>query len=259
MPSSSSTIAPSGSDKPLGKLQATFAPGQKVTIFGHSGTGKTVLARKLLGGIPRRCPIVVLDPKNHVEADGPEWEIVRELPDLWERHVASEKHPKYLRLIVRPFPEEGSYPGSKVRYQPLNDLYHRIWLKSYSPESGRQPLPHELVTVYLDDLQEVTDEHRASAELRRLWNMGRARKLSVWLSTLRPAKVPREAFAEADHLFKFWIRDDEDKKRAKELMGTDLVMSDPGPGPYDFWYLPPGVASAPIAIQQGHGDKVWGA
>lgn len=252
------TAATGGASPRPGKLNFAFAPGQKVTVFGHSGTGKTTLCTGLLGGVPWRCPVVAVDPKNHLKPPSAAWQIVRELPRNWERLIAREKHPQYLRLIVRPFPEGGSYPGSKVRYGPLNEIYDRIWNASYSTTAGRDALPHEKITVYLDDLQELTDEHRASAELRRLWNMGRARLLSPWLSTLRPSRVPREAFAEADHMMMFWVRDREDRKRASELMG-EHVVNNPGPGPYDFYYLPPGVGSTPILVNQGHEGEQWGA
>ena len=86
--------------------------------------------------------------------------------------------------------------------------------------------------------------------LARLVQMGRQPKISVWGSTLRPSGIPRMFISENDHMFVFRLRDLDDRKRVSEVLGK-FGEEPPGPGPFDFWYMPPGVKDLePILVHQ---------
>ena len=57
-------------------LRATLRLGERAFFVGHTGSGKTYLAAKLLDEIaPPRLPVVVIDPKHMFETNaGSAWE-----------------------------------------------------------------------------------------------------------------------------------------------------------------------------------------
>ena len=237
-PANSSGQLPAPAEEVQGLPRVAFEDGQRAFYVGHTGSGKTYLATAFIGAIPPRLPVVVVDPKHlypHEDwepGNGDGWELVDDLPPDWERQVRREKRPSHLRLIVRP-----EYMGDQRKNTALNDMYERLF------DAG-------LCLVYLDEIQALVHESRASDQLSRLVQMGRAKHISVWGSTLRPAAIPRMFISESDHVFCFRLRDDADKDRMAEIIGPEGKIA-PGPGPHDFWYRAPGVdVERPVLVHQ---------
>jgi DNA helicase HerA-like ATPase len=177
---------------------------------------------------------VVVDPKGEYEVPGdPDaWELVDHLPRNWEHLIRRERNPKYLRLLIRPV-----FLEDQTLNEDLNELYRRIF-------------DAERCLLYLDEIQALVKPTRANPALSRLVQQGRAKKISVWGSTLRPSQIPRMFISESDHVFGFRLRDAADRKRIKEVIG-ERGEELPGPGPHDFWYRPPGVdITEPILVHQ---------
>ena len=217
------------------QLRATLKLGERAFFVGHTGSGKTYLAAKLLDEVaPPRLPVVVIDPKGMFEVNaGSVWEIRDDLPRRWEVQIRHPKKPRHLRLIIRP-----GFLEDMRHHEELNRIYDRIF------NAGK-------VLVYLDEIQRLCHNARASASLARLVQMGRQPRVSVWGSTLRPAGIPRMFLSESDHLFVFRLRDLDDRKRMSEVIGPWGEQT-PGPGEHDFWYMPPGVAELePVLVHQG--------
>ena len=218
-----------------------FEDGQRAFFVGHTGSGKTFLAtRYIQEATPWRLPVVVVDPKGLYPYQGWKpskhdpigWQLVDELPSSWERQIRREKRPHHLRLIVRP-----DFLDDPRQNPMLNDLYTRL------DRAG-------MCLIYLDEIQALCHESRAHQSLSKLVQMGRAKFISVWGSTLRPAAIPRMFLSESDHIFAFRLRDDDDKDRIAEVIGADGKVA-PGPGRFDFWYRPPGVdLERPILVHQ---------
>lgn len=216
-------------------LQATLKLGERAFFVGHTGSGKTYLASKLLDEIaPPRLPVVVIDPKHMFETNaGSVWEVRDELPRRWEVQTRHPKKPRHLRIIIRP-----QFLEDMRHNEVLNATYERIF------NAGK-------CLVYLDEIQALCYNSRASAALARLVQMGRQPRISVWGSTLRPSGIPRMFLSESDHLFVFRLRDLDDRKRMSEVIGP-WGETTPGPGEHDFWYMPPGVAELePVLVHQG--------
>lgn len=216
------------------RLRATLRLGERAFFVGHTGSGKTYLAAKLLDEIaPPRLPVVVIDPKHMFEVNaGSVWEIRDDLPRRWEVQTRHPKKPRHLRIIIRP-----EFQEDMRHHEVLNSVYERIF------NAGK-------CLVYLDEIQALCYNSRSSAALARLVQMGRQPRISVWGSTLRPSGIPRMFLSESDHLFVFRLRDLDDRKRMSEVIGPWGEQT-PGPGEHDFWYMPPGVAELePVLVHQ---------
>lgn len=216
-------------------LRAVLKLGQRSFFVGYSGSGKTYLATKLLDEVvPPRLPVVVFDPKAMFTVNaGSVWEVLGDLPRRWEARSRHPKRPAHTRVIIRP-----EFFENQTRNERLNAAYDRVF------NAGT-------CLVYLDEIQALCYNSRASASLARLVQMGRQKRISVWGSTLRPAGVPRMFLSESDHMFVFRLRDADDRKRVSEVIG-EWGEQPPGPGEHDFWYMPPGVGELdPILVHQG--------
>lgn len=217
-----------------GQLRATLKLGQRVFFVGHTGTGKTWLALKLIDEIiPPRLPVVAIDPKGLLDVNaGSAWEILEDLPRRWESLTRHPKRPRHLRVIIRP-----EFMEDMRRNEALNRVYHRIFAA-------------QKCLVYLDEIQALCYNSRASSALARLVQQGRQPRISVWGSTLRPSGIPKMFVTETDHTFSFYLQDEQDRDRIAEVIGP-WGKEIPGPGKHDFWYRPPwdGIID-PILVHQ---------
>jgi len=219
---------------PADLLRTTIRISDRVFFVGHTGSGKTHLAQQLLETIvPRRVPVVVIDPKkDFAPTPGHGWDVVSDLPWNWESITARRRKPQHLRLIIRP-----TFAQDYRKHSTLNQIYQRVFERKNA-------------LIYLDDVQRLTAQHMSSAEMAQLVQMGRSLRVSVWASTLRPSGIPRYYTSESDHVFVFRLRDDEDRKRVASVIGP-VGRTHPGPGPFDFWYRPPGVDLLdPVLVHQ---------
>lgn len=241
LPTSSTRPRQAGSSRHRSPLPPVhFRDGERAFFVGHTGSGKTHLATQFITRVvPARLPVVVVDPKGlypfkgWTPGHGDRWELVERLPRDWERQIRREKHPRHLRLILRP-----EYMEDQRKNPVLNELYERVF------NAG-------LCLIYLDEIQALVRRNFSTQSLARLVQQGRAQDISVWGSTLRPAEIPRFFISESDHVFTFRLRDDADRDRMAEVIGPEGKIS-PGPGPHDFWYRAPGVdVERPILVHQG--------
>lgn len=215
-------------------LTARLKLGERAFFVGHTGSGKTYLATEYIERVlPPRLPVIVVDPKWMFEPSDPKrWDILDDLPASWERRIRRHKRPSLLRVVIRP-----EYLADQTRNESLNAIYQRIFAAGNC-------------LVYLDEIQALVYNVRANPALSRLVQMGRQKKISVWGSTLRPSAIPRMFLSESDHIFAFRLRDAADRERLSMLLG-ERAKEPPGPGPHDFWYMPPGTGDLePILVHQ---------
>lgn len=209
-----------------------FRRGQRAFFVGMTGSGKTFRATEFLERAWSRIPQVVVDPKGTFEGHGSvEWEYRSDLPHDWERQIRRVRRPKHLRVVIRP-----ELMDDMRRNATLNSIYQRIF------DAGD-------CLVYLDEVEQLCYGNRAHITLTNLVKLGRQKLISVWAGTQRPAGVPRMFFSESDHLFTFYLIDEEDRKRIRQFMGP-AGLEIPGPGKHDFWYRPPGTHFVPVLVHQ---------
>jgi len=165
----------------LSKIQVR--PGEHVAFMGMTGSGKTVLARHLLDSLKR---VIVIDPKSEWFGKG------------WKRKMSLPSFDKEFRLVWAP---------KRSQDDKLAELLHRAWKKKH-------------LTIYVDELQSLTDFFpHATDALTDIIRTGRSREVAVWISTQRPAWVPRWFLSESRHKFAFTLLDKADRQRAGDVIG----------------------------------------
>lgn len=172
-----------------------WAPGEHVTVIGHTGSGKSELLRSLLA---QRRYVVVLGTKPR--------------DDTLDRYIADG----YRRISRWP-------PESNV---DKAILWPRIRSRDDLAQLGpmfREALDDIFVegswTVSIDELHYAVDRLGLEPQLQDLWEQGRSLRVSVVAATQRPANVPLLAYSQATHVFLSRSTDDRDLQRLAELGG----------------------------------------
>lgn len=172
--------------------------GEHVTLLGHTGSGKTTLARHL---IQKRSHKLVFatkprDPNIDVfKRDG--FHLTRTWP----------VDPRIKRnVLFWPKIERTSDIGAQAEAigRCLQSVYRTGgWC------------------LYFDEVRYITDTLGLQRPLEVIWLQGRALKLSVLAGTQRPAWIPREAYSEASHLFLWRSTNRYDLKRLEDASNVD--------------------------------------
>lgn len=175
--------------------------GEHVTILGHTGSGKSELARRLLNG---RRWTVVLGTKPRDET------LDRYVDDGYERLARWPPEPHVTQAILWPRIRDRSDLASLAPLfaDALDDIFiSGVW------------------TVAIDELHYATGRLGLEPHLSDLWEQGRSLGVSLMTATQRPANVPLLAYSQATHLFFARTTDDRDLSRLAEIGGgTDKAM-----------------------------------
>ena len=159
----------------------------RVTLVGQTGSGKTYLARRLCSGIAR---LLILDAKDELAGWG--------AADLTAKNLRRLDRDEPFRLRWVPA------PGETWRYE---ELFERAYY------AGN-------MTVYIDELTDaVPHGMRAGTYLTSLYQRGRSLGVGVFACTQRPAWVPLVCLSEAQGLFMFRLRLENDRRRMAEMIG----------------------------------------
>lgn len=162
--------------------------GEHVTIIGPTGQGKTTLALDLMGlrGYPL---IIATKPRDATlermrRRDG--WHVIRRWPPARDRTILWPK-------MVRP---ADKIDQARVVREALDNVF----------VAGHY-------AVLIDELSYVIDELKCGAEIRQIWQQGRALNLSLVTCILRPSHVPLLAYDQATHIIMFRDNDETNLKR----------------------------------------------
>jgi energy-coupling factor transporter ATP-binding protein EcfA2 len=172
--------------------------GEHVTLLGHTGSGKTTLARHL---IQKRSHKLVFATKPR----DPNIEVFKKdgfhLTRTWPVDPRIKRN-----VLFWPKIERTSDIGAQAEAigRCLQSVYRTGgWC------------------LYFDEVRYITDTLGLQRPLEVIWLQGRALKLSVLAGTQRPAWIPREAYSEASHLFLWRSTNRYDLKRLEDASNVD--------------------------------------
>ena len=167
------------------------ARGDRVGVFGQTGTGKTTLARALL---QQREYVVVCDPKRRISWPGYAQVDLKALLKLDPL--------KFPKVIYKPtFADINENKGSAI-----NTFFRWVF------ERGN-------CTLYVDELSLISRGDDYPSFYGVNLQQGRESKIEVISGSQRPMWIPQIAMSEAEHLYSFYLKLAQDRNRIEQLAG----------------------------------------
>ena len=162
----------------------------RISVCGHTGSGKTIFANWLLSHQP-------LDRKRWIVIDYKYDDFLNSINKTRELEVDARlpKHPGL--YIVHPHPSQED---------EVEALLWKIW------ENGN-------IGVYIDEAHMLPNK----GALKSLLTQGRSKHIPMIVLTQRPAWTSRFVFSEANYYSVFQLVDPEDKKRVRAFINDDLA------------------------------------
>ena len=180
--------------------------GQHVFITGMTGSGKSQLARFLLGsgGFPK---VIVQDGKHEFEAPyewGEEGKGFAITDDLYE---VDSLFKKFHKVIWRPDVEDLEDPSNWHRLDELYDFVYQMGdMVLYDDEASMSCTTFKYPTVK-----------------KRLLKQGRSKGISVWNVTQAPVGIPNDFMREASHAFIFYLNAESDREKVSKNYGKRIM------------------------------------
>lgn len=195
--------------------QESPAANDRVCIVGQSGTGKTVLARRLIAPLSR---VIAIDSKR-ISLASPDWNMEDFAPAPASSRLAHRLAWRYkwggqLRRI-----EE----GGAFRYRivpplvPPPGYYEGIfrWIFTLPPP----------ITLYIDELPRVLPAPgQFGPYLQALYGTGRELGYGVYSAMQRPSWVPSFALSESNFIYQFFLILPNDRKKMVEIVGEPPIL-----------------------------------
>lgn len=186
-------------------MQLTIGPQDRTLIVGHTGSGKTTLALRLIGGYRS---LVVIDPKHRVTV--PRAGIV-----VGDPRVFAQWWPQRTRRIVyRPDPR-------LKKHEDVDEVIARV-------------LAYGRTCLYVDEAMEFSTQGGILPAYKRAITQGRELYVPVVSASQRPVGIHNTILTEAEHVFVFRLRSSDDREKMGKFYGDD-AGEDVGP-PYSFLY-----------------------
>ena len=185
---------------------------QRVMFVGTTGSGKSELAKHFLQKINR---VLVIDPKHTFRMDG--YRISKNVPFDWFGFKQDDFH-----VIYRPrLFDDGN----------LAQLIYRLLRRKH-------------ITIYIDELATLVEMFkRSTVVLADAVRTGREKHISIWSATQRPRWIPRIFLTEAENIFQFQLRSEDDRRYMTGFMGAHVFEPIEE---HNFWFT--GIDFQPPAL-----------
>lgn len=174
-------------------LELHLRRGERVTIIGKTGSGKSVALRWILAAFPR---VILADPKGRAHlGDAP---VVYGVPAL-RAYLRQLGPASSFRVIARPAPAED----------------RADWL------NGVCRLAYELgeLAIGIDEVVGIASSSRPVRWLDAVLTQGRELGVSAVVCTQRPKRIPPTLLSEADHVLVYRLARQDDRDAVEEVTG----------------------------------------
>lgn len=162
--------------------------GERAIFLGQTGSGKSVLAKRLLQETPYR-DIVIIDNKHEIHARNAVY-----------IHTPHEYVKKNEGIIIY-------HPDTQYdNMESYNDLFRLIYLRRHT-------------LVYIDEIYAVCRDRSSPEYLKAIYTRGRSLGISAWGCSQRPRGIPVYTISETNKKYLFTLETEADRKLAASIMG----------------------------------------
>lgn len=181
---------------------------QHVAILGPTGSGKSYLATHIVKERAERRnahAVMVITKPGDSTITKVKWPIIREWPPKYygeERVVFWPKVPTMKE-------------GLKSQRDAIADMLDDLWR------------PNANTIVYFDEIAYVEIDLGLRQQISRAWREARSLGITLVATTQRPRNVSRYMHSEPTWKFSFRFADEDDARRAAEILGNRREFLDP--------------------------------
>lgn len=177
--------------------------GEHTTLLGHTGSGKTTLARHILVKQPYKIIVATKNRDKNIEIFKKDGFRVSRKPDFFSTPNGG---PLYPRMVL--WPKTKNIGDIQTQREDIYKCLAYVW-KSKG------------WCLFFDEVRYLTEVLRLDSYISQLWREGRSSAISILAGTQRPAWIPREAYSEATHLFIWRSTNKYDLKRLEDASNVD--------------------------------------
>lgn len=195
-----------------------ISPADRVSIVGKTGSGKSVLVKRLLKEIEREAeklnfyyPIIILDNKGSPKTFQGFGKRIKQLKDLKKSLAAG------LSVIVYS-PQESERNGHY--YAGFFEYLYKL---------------NEPMLVYVDEFALLGKGENIPEYVEKFYKQGRERLQALWAATQNPVYLSHDVLSQADHYFVFDLLNKADRERIAAMAGDQLKKRPEEI--HGFWYF----------------------
>jgi hypothetical protein len=186
-----------------------IAAGERLSLSGRSGSGKTYLARWFMARSALKW--VVLDTKHDPSFDRPYLREgllpYKDIVKVWADNPV---------CIVRPSPTENRPKNMDAYLGGLHDAFENFG-------------------ILIDECYQVSFGPHPGEGMTAVLTRGRVRRQACIMGAQRPAFIPKFIFSEANYFAVMSLNMIEDRERVEDYIGNEAVLEKLPPRKW-FWY-----------------------
>lgn len=172
----------------MAELELHLRRGERVTIIGKTGSGKSVALRWILAAYPR---VILADPKGRAR--------LGDAPVVYGLEALRRTWPASPRVVARPGPAED----------------RAAWLDGVC----RLAYTAGELALGVDEVVGIASSSRPVRWLDAVLTQGRELGITAVVCTQRPKRIPPTLLSEADHLLVYRLARQDDRDAVEDVIG----------------------------------------